>query len=238
MKKLFYLLIVSLFPAFFEEFHQLNAVTQNPLTGRTKGKYANAVFTKWKGLNVLKSKPLEVRNPQTAAQTAQRVKFNLILQFFRNIASVVNLGFKQYTSDMSAYNKFMSTNLLIDGITSGDPQAIDYSKIIVSKGTLTGLSDLTLGVISAGSGNSGVTWTDNSGQGNALATDVLCSIAFNEDSGIFDSSISGDPRETEGTSIIFSPRTAGDTFHVWCFFRAADNSIISDSSYVTGVVQA
>ena len=42
--------------------------TQNPFIGRAKGSLANVVATTYNGQNVLKSKPLEVRNPQSPKQ--------------------------------------------------------------------------------------------------------------------------------------------------------------------------
>ena len=42
--------------------------TQNPFIGRSKGSLANVVASTYNGQNVLKSKPLEVRNPRTAKQ--------------------------------------------------------------------------------------------------------------------------------------------------------------------------
>jgi hypothetical protein len=231
MRKIISHFLITLFASFQSKNFVLFAVTQNLLSGKSKGKIGNLVMTSWKNLNVLKSKPLEVRNPKTVAQTAQRVKFNLILQFFRNIASAVNIGFKQYTSDMSAYNKFMSTNLLIDGITSGDPQTIDYSKIIVAKGTLTGFSNLTNTPTVGHSVE--VRWDDNSGQGNALATDLFKYVAFNETKNEFSTISHTTPRGDTVEDVSTANWDTGDTVHIWCFFASADLSIVSDSAYLT-----
>ena len=46
--------------------------TQNPFTGRSSGSLANVVASTYCGQNILKSKPLEVRNPQTAKQVNVR----------------------------------------------------------------------------------------------------------------------------------------------------------------------
>lgn len=47
--------------------------TQNPFIGRSRGSLANVVASTYLGHNILKSKPLEVRNPKTAKQ--QNVRF-------------------------------------------------------------------------------------------------------------------------------------------------------------------
>lgn len=45
---------------------------QNPFTGRSKGSLANVTATTYLGANILKSKPLEVRNPKTVKQVNVR----------------------------------------------------------------------------------------------------------------------------------------------------------------------
>lgn len=50
--------------------------TQNPFTGRSKGSLANVTATTYVGQNVLKSKPLEVRNPKTEKQLNVREIFS------------------------------------------------------------------------------------------------------------------------------------------------------------------
>ena len=46
--------------------------TQNPFTGRSSGSLANVTASTYLGQNVLKSKPLEVRNPKTQKQVNVR----------------------------------------------------------------------------------------------------------------------------------------------------------------------
>ena len=46
--------------------------TQNPFTGRSSGSLANVTASTYLGINILKSKPLEVRNPKTDKQVNVR----------------------------------------------------------------------------------------------------------------------------------------------------------------------
>lgn len=46
--------------------------TQNPFTGRSSGSLANVTASTYLGQNILKSKPLEVRNPQSPKQNNVR----------------------------------------------------------------------------------------------------------------------------------------------------------------------
>lgn len=45
---------------------------QNPIIGRSRGSAGGMTFTKNYGKNVMRTKPFEVSNPKTAAQTTQR----------------------------------------------------------------------------------------------------------------------------------------------------------------------
>ena len=58
------------------------AVTQNTHIGRSKNAFATAVFTTWKGRNVMKGKPISVHNPDTPAQKKQRSAFGATVQLW------------------------------------------------------------------------------------------------------------------------------------------------------------
>lgn len=53
------------------------SVTQNPISGRSSGKYANAIFQTQYGRNILRSKPLTVNQPNTKAQLHSQAEFRL-----------------------------------------------------------------------------------------------------------------------------------------------------------------
>jgi hypothetical protein len=61
------------------------AITQNPLIGRASGKFGGAVFATLFGQNILRTLPVEVRNPRTPAQTAQRNLFKQAALFIKAI---------------------------------------------------------------------------------------------------------------------------------------------------------
>lgn len=62
--------------------------TQNPFTGRSKGSLANVVATTYNGQNVLKSKPLEVRNPNTEKQQNVRSILSQAGTLGRSLSSI------------------------------------------------------------------------------------------------------------------------------------------------------
>lgn len=87
------------------------AIVQNPLIGRTRQKFGNSIFQKWKQHNVIRTKPLQVANPRTRAQMAQRSRLAFVLAIFRAVSGIVKIGYKRQATNMTEYNAFMSYNI-------------------------------------------------------------------------------------------------------------------------------
>jgi len=51
------------------------AIVQNPITGRTRKKFGTEVFSKHYENNTMRSRPIQVSNPQTEGQVRQRSIF-------------------------------------------------------------------------------------------------------------------------------------------------------------------
>ena len=62
--------------------------TQNPFTGRSSGSLANVTATTYCGQNILKSKPLEVRNPQSPKQLNVRQILSQAGTLGRSLSSI------------------------------------------------------------------------------------------------------------------------------------------------------
>lgn len=56
------------------------AISQNPITGRMRQKMSNVVFSTVFSQNVVRSKPLTVRNPRTTGQVNHRDYFTKVVQ--------------------------------------------------------------------------------------------------------------------------------------------------------------
>lgn len=68
------------------------AIVQNPLIGAAKKSAGSMTFTRIKGQNILKTKAMTVKNPNTVAQQNNRRRFLLISLFALGVAM-----FKNYT---------------------------------------------------------------------------------------------------------------------------------------------
>lgn len=113
------------------------SIPQNTLIGKTRRSIGNVTFSTWKGINIMKSKPITVANPRTDRQQQQRDAQKQMVFLSRNISAAIRLGFNQLAIGMSAYNAFLSYNLKNAFDMSEPPVAkFDPVKLLVSKGTI------------------------------------------------------------------------------------------------------
>ncbi len=209
------------------------AIVQNPITGRTRGKFASAVFSKQFGKNTMRSKPISVKNPRTKLQRKQRSKFAIMVELARKFLSFIRLGFKQSAIGMSEFNAFVQTNIFI-AISGTYPDfAIDYTKIVVSKGTLTG----AVGTSALAEAEKKVTvnWSDNTGSCDALAEDKALIVLLNPESKNVVASTEDKTREDETMEFTVPDAWVGDEVHVYIGFSNDKGDKVADSKYVGAV---
>jgi hypothetical protein len=208
------------------------AVTQNPVTGRMRGKFANAVFATQFHLNTMRSKALVIRNPKTLLQRTQRSKITVTMECFRLFVAICRVGFRLVANGMSPFNYGFKLAIK-NNITGSYPNFIfNPVDLQLSDGNLTPSTDenffqQTVNFIFG--------WIDNSGSGDALATDLAYLIMFNENTKevMYDNSKtrSGSPKS------IAIPATwlVGHKVYGYIFFASADGQRISASEYIACV---
>ncbi len=105
------------------------AIVQNPIIGRTKKKFGTAVFSKQFGKNTMRSKPMDVKNPNTIGQATQRTKFSTIVNLIRQVLTLINSVYAGTLKNMSPFNKIVSIN--VKNAFTGDPPVLDHTKVIL-----------------------------------------------------------------------------------------------------------
>lgn len=128
------------------------AVSQNPMTGKMSGTVGNFVTSSYRGRNVVKSKAFNPKDANTEAQQKHRSVFRMMSEEYVSLASIVNNGFPSRPKTQSPYNAFMAVNLSGAVDKSGIEPVIDYSKMVVSKGSL-----VRVNLLGAVAGAEGVT---------------------------------------------------------------------------------
>lgn len=106
------------------------ATTQNPVTGRMSGKFANAVFSTQYSQNIMKAKPLSVRNPQTTGQTTQRSLMSVAGSLAKRMNRFITMLFIASSIKMPALSYVVSW-LLNNCLTwNGTAVVIDPLKLL------------------------------------------------------------------------------------------------------------
>lgn len=198
------------------------------ILGGVSGKIGGVVGSSWKGINVIKTKPLSVANPRTAGQVAQRSLFGNTVAFAVLIlADIIKPLWDRFASKKSGYNEFIQTNINLFAGSSPFPQ----SDLIISKGKMAA-TPIDSVVASEAAGTVVVNWTDDSGVGFKLATDIVYALLINQTNGAV---------EAFETAIIRSAATAvltpteafvaSQIFSVYLAFKRADGSIVSNTAY-------
>jgi len=215
---------------FFAPFHQWcqYAITQNILFGRMKGKIGNLITYTNFGQNVVRSKPLTINDAGSAVQLAQRSLMSAVVEFCRIMLGAIQIGYSNFTTEMSAFSYALSQTLLNAKNANDPPDGILLSSCSVSKGNLIGIPDVTY---TPESGlKVSIEWTNNSENGNALETDVIYVAWVRTDMTMFGSELVGSvKRSHEEMTISCDGCTAGDEIRVYVFLGSADLSIISES---------
>jgi hypothetical protein len=209
------------------------AIVQNPITGRTKKAFGSAVFSKQFGKNTMRTKPLEVKNPKTLKQKMQRAKFSLMVVLSRMTLKFIRVGFKQIAIEMSAFNAFMKNNIstAISGVYPA--YTINYANLIFAKGTLTGADTPT--AIAAAGKIINVDWVDNSGEGDAEATDTALILMINATKKKVMADTTTKTRLDETFQKVVPADWVGDDVHVYISFMTATGIKVADSTYISVV---
>lgn len=201
------------------------AIVQNTLIGRSSGRVGNAVFSTWKGRNILKQKPEIVANPRSALQQANRAKFTTLLALGRLLRLIIVMGFKEYSGQMSWLNRFMRTNSYTELLTYNDEThvwEIDLDQVVTAEGSLF---PTPVTVYEAEPTTMTVIW-DSDIIANKSNDDVLYLVAM---VGNFTTFSLGTIARSAGVCTLPIVATNGETVVVSAFFATKDLRIVSNS---------
>ena len=211
------------------------AVIKQGILGGFSGSVANVVGSSWKGKAVMKSKPLSVANPRTAAQTAQRSKMANIVAFASFIlASIIKPLWDRFQTGQSGYNAFVKENLhLFEG-----PLPSPAADLVISKGKMEATPITQLSGFE-GEKVSSIKWPDDSGIGYKLADDKVFFVAFNERTAEVAFSSAEFVRSDAAASVYFSSDSEiGDVIRGYLAFARADGTVVSNTSTLQHTVTA
>ena len=215
------------------------ASTSNPLIGKASGSVGGVTMSSWKGINVIKSKPTSVANPQSDKQMDRRNALAAVVVIFRLVVSAVNAGFKSLAVKQSPYNAF-SSYALKNAFTyagTGTPTLIP-ANFKFSKGSIADTSISTV-VVANADATVTVTFPTTATGASQSASDLAILVAYNEDNDEWFGELTSAARST-GTASIELPSACStdDTVHVFLGFTSSNGSLQSDSIHDSAVVGA
>lgn len=150
------------------------------ILGGFSGKIGNVVGSTWKSISYMRAVAANVSNPNTEKQQCQRGRFRVALRFLNSFTPFIRVGYKGYAVKCTPHNAAMSYVLKYAVSGCGEQTVVDYEKALVSRGALTMVN---VESVSVSDNKLTVAWTDNSGRGDAQATDVAMLLAYNKQTG-------------------------------------------------------
>ena len=204
------------------------------ILGGFSGKTGTVVGSSWKGIAVMRGIAPSVSNPRTAAQLAQRAKFSTTIKFLQPLTPFLRIGFKNQAVGMTGFNAAMSYNVN-NAITGTYPAyEIDYSKALVSMGSLPGA--LNPEVTSTTAGEIKYTWENNSTDTNASPTDKALLVVYNPARTQVVTVVDGNTRTGGSQTITLPSNFSGDEVQCFISFANENQAVLSDSEFVGGII--
>lgn len=209
------------------------AVIKAGILGGLSGSIGNVTGSSWKGIAVLRTKPLSVANPNTPAQQAVRTPWAKLTQLGSSITgAILQPVWNGIASKMSGYNLFLQYNAQKAFSSLGAFVPMDLS---VSPGTLPSA------VVSVDDLASTTTMSFNISTAlpsvQALPTDKLYAVVVDSD-GLYLGGVSGTVARSVGSFSVVANRILHPTEKVnaYAFFMSADGKRIFAQSYVQGTI--
>ena len=198
------------------------------ILGGFSGKVGSVVGGSWKGISYMRGKAVSIKNPQTLKQMKQRTKFALALSILQPIAAFIRIGFKRYARKKSEFNAAMSYTVKHAIVGTYPDYEINFLEMLVSRGRLPGARNADAQSLS---GRIRVTWSDNSGTGEAKPTDKVMILVINLDNKEVTYITDGPPRSAGMAEIPVSPFWVGTEVGIYVTFITEDGKEVATSTY-------
>lgn len=203
------------------------ARVQNPIIGQAINQAGGMIFSVWKQLKVMRSKPLSVANPQTPAQQAVRRRMALLASLCRELLQGIRVGFVRFQNGTTQWAQFLKENYANGTSDNGTAASLVVGSLVFSRGTLLGVTDFAKGTPSGQ--DVPLTWDDNSGQPGAASDDKLHLMIVNA-AGDAVAYVFSDAKRSDAAYTVTCPADISTTnVKIFGFFANAAGDDVSDS---------
>jgi hypothetical protein len=198
------------------------------------GKFSNVVGATWNGISYIRAAPhWKGGYKPTAKQIANQQKFRFAMEQLKHFRRLFELTIEKQDGQSRASQAM--TAMLRDAITGAHPDlAMDYSRMLVAKGSLA--PALEASANSAGAGTISFQWSHDPDvkKSNERFHQAMFVAYLGENEGVYHYLHGPYRRENRWEWQI--PSLAGKSVHTWMSFRSMDMRMIANSVY-TGVVK-
>ena len=205
------------------------------ILGSFSGKVGTVIGSKWNGISYMRSLSTPSGKDATPAQLLQRARFGLVMGFVSPIRTLLNVGFKNESVGQTGVNA-ATTYLLNEAVIGDDPLTLvlDYSKVLFSKGSLTGAAGTAVG----GSSKVTVSWPNNSGSGNAKGDDQAMILVYDPTDKLFAYEMTAAQRSAATAEVLVPASFSTHLVQVWLAFISDDGRSVSTSMRLSPVTVA
>ncbi|TDQ08754.1 DUF6266 family protein [Pedobacter metabolipauper] len=211
------------------------AKAKNGIFGSFSGKVGNIVGSMWKSISTIrkapkkKTKKEKARKPRTEAQLAATERFVFVSKWLVPFHEFINVGFLNIADNQTEINLCHSETMknAITGVYQN--LGIDYSKVIISKGKLAPLEELTVTLTEPNTVE--LNWKMSYPGGAKFNDQLMLAIycpEFHETEGF----IGGITRARQKCSFTFRNRLIGKELHVYVGVTAMNRKKIANSVYL------
>jgi len=207
----------------------------NGINGPFSGKVGTVVGYVSRGKPIMRGLPnINKSRKPSPSQAQQRVKFSLMNKFLGPVIPFLNITNKTDNPDLSGYNKAFSYNVK-NAISGSYPDlAINYEMALLTRGDLPNVKQSS--AVSATTGKITLSWTDNSGSGQASSGDKAFVAVYCPEKALSWEYGLELAERSAGRFLFDVANFSGYLVHVYMGFLSANGNEVSDSLYV-GPVQ-
>lgn len=201
------------------------------INGNWSGKIGPTVGRQKNGRTITAIYQPIVQNPKTAKQVKARKYFSIIAGLFRTMsgwADVMTKGLRKYGT---AWSNLLYINMDYDNTIGGSAPdySILYDHLELSRGNLLNGQSVN-GVVESNA--LVVSWTDNTDNLSAFATDIACLAIRNTVKGVWIYTLNGGNRSSRQATLTLPSTWSGDSIDCYISFRKAENDEVSPSEYL------
>lgn len=200
------------------------------ILGAFSGKVGTVVGANWRGKDIMRSLPKKSGRTPSDKQELQRQLFTTVANFLRPLRPIMGRYYGIAMGDKSKINLATSYHMKEAVVEADGRFEILFNRVQITRGALLGLQ--TPVVAAETGGILAFSWTNNSGQGMAKATDQLLIVVYDPASSEFVVAEQAGLRPALNASVTMPSYFVGSRVHCWAAFVSDDDKLYSTSVYL------